>query len=392
MTEHKVNVVQVTQYLNIGGLESFILEFCKKLNPDLYNIRVLCFEGYDEKYRNTLLNYQVPVHVIQKKWKYDFPFFFRVAAFLRQHRTHIVHTHGGCYLYSTIAGKLAGVKHLIYTVHGLPVLPGLKSNIEDYLSSIFTDRIITVSESVADNLKSRVRGFDEKIETILNGVDTATFKPTTDPQLLADLRNNYQLPPDAVIVGSVGRLESVKNYPMLLMAISEIIHRNNLNVRIILVGSGSEESHLRELAGDLSISQNVIFLGMQYDLPRIYPLFDIFALSSRTEGTSLSLLEAQSSGIPAVVTDVGGNATIIQDGINGFLCRLDDPSEMAGKLCHLIQNKSDRARMGRSAREMVLRKFNLDSMILEYQRIYMDCLGRTPSEINNEIPARHIIN
>lgn len=380
----KINVIHVTQYLEIGGLETFIVEFCKQIDKEAFNVSVLCTNHYDENYKKCLEQDNIDVNLIKKKYKYDLLFFLKAAAFLKRKKIEIIHSHGGCFLYSAIIGKLAGVKKIIHTLHGMPITTGYKSRIEEYLSCLMADNIVAVSNEIADDIKSRVNIFNSKIEVIINGIDHIKYTPCTDLKTITESKVFFGLPQDKKIIGSVGRLENVKNYPLLLKAFSELIHFYNNDFHLVFVGNGREESRLKKIAEELAIDDKVSFLGMQYDLPRIYPLFDVFVLSSITEGTSISLLEAQASGIPAVVTDVGGNSNIIQDGINGYLCKSGDHAEMAAKLDRLLNNNSELSRMKLSAREVVLRKFDMNSVLRKYQRIYC---GFSSAEFS-QVPGR----
>jgi glycosyltransferase involved in cell wall biosynthesis len=368
--DRKINVVHVTQYLEIGGLESFIVEFSKQIDKDAFQVSVLCLNGCNDNYRQSLEQSCIPVHLITKRSKYDLKFFLKAAAFLKENNTDILHSHGGCFLYSTIIGKLGGIKKIIYTAHGMPVTFGLKARIEEFLACLLAHKIIAVSDEIAYSAKARVGVFDKKIETITNGINQHKFSPCSDSKTISQSKLFFGLPENKKIIGSVGRLESVKNYPLLLKALAEVIHSYKNDVHLVLVGEGSKEDELKALAEELSIAGNVSFLGMQYDLPRIYPLFDIFGLSSLTEGTSISLLEAQSCGIPAVVTDVGGNSNVITDGVNGLLCPSGDHAAMASKLDYLLKDDAALLKMKTAARQAVLRGFDMDSMVEKYQSIY----------------------
>lgn len=366
----KTHVVHITQKLEIGGLESFIVELCRKMDRTGFSSTVLCLNGYDERYKSSLEQIGVPVRLIQKKHRYDALFLARAASFLRSIRADIVHSHGGCFFYSSLIGRLAGVSQLVHTVHGMPISSGPQARVEEYLSCAMTDRIIAVSDQIANDLSSRNPHIAHKLEVVINGIDTDRFRPVRDDELRAAGRAGFGLPQAARIIGTVGRLETVKNYPLLLRACAELIHTHGTGAHLALVGSGSEEQALRRLARELGIEQQVSFLGMQYDLQQIYPLFDVFVLSSLTEGTSLSLLEAQACGIPALVTDVGGNPSIISHGINGYLCPSDDHLAMAALLDQLLTCGALLTNMGNAARTRVTERFDLSSMVKTYEKGY----------------------
>ena len=365
----RTHVVHITQHLEIGGLESFIVEFCRRMDRDNFIATVLCLNGYDQRYKACLEQSGIKVHLIRKKHRYDFMFLQRAARFLRSIQTDVVHSHGGCFLYSTLIGRLAGVRQLIHTAHGMPVTFGLQARLEEFVASTLTDQIIAVSDEIAADLRSRNRNLGGKLAVIINGIDTKRFKPMYDDQRAA-CRARFGVPQTANIIGTVGRLEKVKNYPLLLQACVKLNRGYDTDFHLVLVGSGSEEANLKQLAQELGIAEKVSFLGMQYDLENIYPMFDVFVLSSLTEGTSLSLLEAQSCGIPAVVTDVGGNSNIIRNGINGLLCPSGSQRVMAALLCRMLNFEKQRIEMQLQARAVVLEQFDISGMVTTYQKLY----------------------
>lgn len=371
MTPHKkIHIVHITQHLEIGGLESFIVEFCKKMDTDRFRATVLCLNAYDQRYKADLEQHGIRVHLIRKKHRYDIMFLFRAAAFLREIQTDIIHSHGGCFFYSSLIGKLARVRQLVYTAHGMPVSFGLQARIEEYLSCVMTDRIIAVSDEIAADLVSRNRSITAKLKIIINGIDTGRYRPIEDCTQRAACKAELGLPQKTRIIGSVGRLEKVKNYPLLLRACAKLLHDYDTDFHLVLVGSGSEEDNLKTLTRKLGIAEKVSFPGMQYDLQKIYPIFDVFVLSSLTEGTSLSLLEAQACGIPAVVTDVGGNANIIKNGVNGLLCPSNNHIAMAALLECLLNSDEIRLPMKTSSRAEILKRFDLSCVLNNYQDIY----------------------
>lgn len=366
----KVRLVHITQFLEIGGLESLIVELCRKLCKENYEISVLCLDGYDENYKEALERHSINVTLIKKNNRFDLKFFMKAAEYLKRKETDIVHSHGGCFFYSSIIGRLAGVRGLIHTIHGMPISSGRQENVEEFLSCLMTDRIVAVSDQIAGDIATRRKHFSGKIETIINGIDPDKFSPVADTSEISFLKESHGLPLTKKLIGTVGRLDPVKNYPLLLKAVAELTYTYGNDVHLVFVGSGSEEPLLTQMTGELGIDDRVSFLGTQYNVHRLYPLFDIFVLSSITEGTSLALLEAQSCGIPAVVTDVGGNSRIIRNGVNGILCPSGDHDIMAANIDLLLSSEAKHGKMGKAARETILENFSIDAMLAEYKRLY----------------------
>ena len=371
MSGKKHRVMHVTLTLDIGGLETVIKELCRRLDPDRFSSEVLCLRSYDRSNIQELTSSRVPVHIERKHFKLDLGYFFRIARFIRSRDIDILHAHSGCFFYAALFARLSGVRRFIYTAHGLPILNRLQDRIEDNLASLVCTAVVPVSEEIKKVLENRMPMVKNKIFPILNGIDTDRFRPFGDPVERRKMLSKYNLPKDAFLVGSVGRLDPVKNYSMLLRAFSKMSGTDSRKTYLVLVGEGPVQSELKELATALKISQQVIFLGRQYRVFEILPLLDVFVLSSITEGTSIALLEAQACGVPAVVTDVGGNSRIIQTGKNGFLCALNDDNAMSEYLERLKNDQDLRTRMAQAAQNIVRQRFGLQTMVHQYETLFL---------------------
>lgn len=367
--ERPLHIVHITQHLEIGGLESFIMTCCRSHQNSSIRSSVLCLNGYDERYYRELASIGTRVALISKQHRLDLPFLFRAAAFLRQIRADVVHSHGGCFLYAMLIGKLAGISRLIHTVHGMPVEHGFKARSEERVAASLARHVVAVSEQIADDLRKRLPGINSKLTLIINGIDTERFRPVRDQELLHTTRQRFGIPPAGLLIGSVGRLEPVKNYPLLIRAFSTLVKQGS-DAYLLLVGSGSEQAMLQQLAEGPGLAGRVVFTGMQYHLEELYPALDLFVLPSFSEGTSISLLEAQSCGIPAVATAVGGTPQIIRHGENGLLCPSDDGESLAQHLARLLQNSQERQAMGAQGRTRMLHEFSIERMTAHYRRLY----------------------
>ena len=137
---------------------------------------------------------------------------------------------------------------------------------------------------------------------------------------------------------------------------------------MILVGSGPREESLKSLTADLGLSDTVIFTGDRNDVCDLYQLFDVFVLSSFSEGTSFSLLEAMSSGVPPIVTNVGGNPGIVEDTVNGYLVEVDDDQALTENIVKIFQQGG--RDLGNNARQFVIDRYSLKENLLQYMNIY----------------------
>ncbi|MFZ0945097.1 MAG: glycosyltransferase [Syntrophobacteraceae bacterium] len=370
--KHKVNILHVSQYIEIGGLETLIVEMCKKIDKEIFNVDILCLNGFDDKYVENIRQFDIGISVIRKNYKFDYSFIRKVCRYINEKEIDVVHAHGGCFFYSALFSAFSKSKRFIYTAHGMPLSNDVKSILEDQIAGLFCDDIVAVSDEIHATFSHRIPGAKEKIKVIINGIDTDRFRPFPDDSRRVAMAERYRLPKDCFIVGSVGRLEPVKNYPLLLRAFARMeAEPGKRPSHLVLVGEGSQRAELEALAGNLGLSGRVSFLGMQYLVHDILPLFDAFVLSSFTEGTSISLLEAQACGVPAVVTDVGGNGLVVRHGENGFLCPSNEDAAMATDLRCLRDDPLPAQRMRAAARKRVTEEFDLDSMVRRYEELYL---------------------
>ena len=366
----KTHVLHIAQHIEIGGLESLVVEICTHLDRSIFNVSILCLAGYDERYAARLRSAGIEIQLIEKRGNFDVAFFRDVGRYVKEVRADVLHAHSGCFLEAAIISRISRVDKVVFTAHGMPLSNDVQAILEDRLAAFAFHEIVAVSDEIAAEMKTRLPWVRDRIRVILNGVDTDRYRSTIPRERSSTLLGDYDLSEDTFLIGSVGRLESVKNYPMLLRALAALPEDSQSKAHLFLVGEGDSRAELRALANELGIANRVTFLGMQYHVHEILPLFDAFALSSVTEGTSISLLEAQACGLPAVVTDVGGNSRIVQDGRTGFLCDLNDDDAMSLALHRLQSDPRLAKQMGNAARSRVQEEFDLRSTVGEYEQIY----------------------
>lgn len=367
----KIHILHVVLTLDIGGLESLVMAMSKCVDKERFKVSVLCLQCFDPQYEKELEQEDIPVFLVRKEGKLDFGFIFRIRRLLKEQKVDVLHAHSGCFFNAALASLFSGVAGVIYTAHGMPVEHGIKASLENAIAACLTTKLVAVSEEIKIHLESCYPFARRKIELIINGVDTEKFRPVSDEGDAASIRKQHGIPLNALVVGSVGRLEPVKNYQMLVRSFALANHNAQKPLHLVFIGDGGEQNALVNLSRELGMEGNVSFLGMQYNLHLLIPMLDIFVLSSLSEGTSISLLESQSAAIPAVVTNVGGNNKIIEDGYNGFLCEVNDIDAMASEIEFMAKDDALRHRMGRNSRHVVQEKFSLKHMMDLYEKHYV---------------------
>jgi glycosyltransferase involved in cell wall biosynthesis len=310
----------------------------------------------------------VGVHTVPKRGGLDPTLTPRLALKLRG-RADVVHTHNPLPLiYGAPAARLLGGA-AIHTKHG--VNPGSRSHmLLRRTSARFVDFFVAVSEVTAAQAREQGDCDPDKLVVIPNGIRLERFAP--DAAARAAVRAELGIPDDAWVIGTVGRVDEVKNQTMLVAAAAPLLGDK---VRLVIVGDGPARAALDAAVAALPHPEWVHVLGRRMDVDRLLPGFDVFALSSVSEGLPLVVPEAMAAGLPVVSTAVGGIPGVIEDGATGLLTPVDEDT-MRQRLAALAGDR-DRARaMGMRARELALTRYSADRMLDDYLALYEKALAR----------------
>lgn len=272
---------------------------------------------------------------------------------------------------AALASKLAGCR-CIETFHGIEEgtlkLSTLKK-LQLFWAWKLSDGITAVSPA-ALTLFSSLTGINERhVHVIRNGIDTDLFRPARCDQK-TELRQSLGLSPAQTVLGCVSALRKVKNHAGLLKAFAAAL-LDYPEMMLVLVGDGPERTDLEALCRQQNIRNKVVFAGARKQVIHYLNVFDFFVLNSRTEGLSYALLEAMSAGLPVIVTKVGGNIQLIEDGTDGLLVAENDQKALKTGILRLCKNIELRTRMGGNARKKVVEKYSQGQMLKKYRQLYM---------------------
>lgn len=282
----------------------------------------------------------------------------------------VVHAHQYSPLfYAVPAALLAGRKKVIYTEHGRfhPEYKSWKRTLFNPVLAMGVDYLVSISEATAQAMATYDNFPLHRIKVIHNGIDCAGMQPKIDRQAK---RKELGISPSCRVIGTAARLNSIKNIAMMLRGLKLILEKVP-NTYLIIAGEGEEEQNLKNLACELEIADHAKFIGLRFDLPEIYQLFEVFLLTSFSEGVSLTLLEAMVSCVPAVVTNVGGNREVVLEGKTGYLVPVGEDGLLALKVIELLADAELAALMGKVANHRVQEVFSVEVMVDEYRRLYM---------------------
>lgn len=228
------------------------------------------------------------------------------------------------------------------------------------------DGNLSVSADLGRRMEQAFQLSPNTFQTILNGVDTQRFFPK--PEVRRSRRQAWGFQDQHLVIGTVGRLVAIKNYPLLLAAFREI-YKTFKHIRLVFCGDGDQRDHLQHLVQEYGLSDVVLFTGRIDYVADAMQAFDIFALTSDMEGLPNTLLEAMASGIPSVVTDVGGSREVMPtDG--GVLVPPSNQAAFQAALQQLIENQVLRQDMAAKALQHVQTNLSMHAMASGYYNYY----------------------
>lgn len=291
----------------------------------------------------------------------------RLVVGLRHRRADIVHTHNPLPLiYGAPAARIAGAA-AIHTKHGLNP-GGSGQRLLRRTAARFAHAFVAVSETTADQARAQRDCSPRKLHTIANGIRLDRYTPDAEARAAARVELGLG---DAWVVGTIGRLDAMKNQAMLVRAMAPLL---SSRVRLVIIGEGTSRPDVEAAIAALPDPRWAVMTGRRMDVPKLIHAFDVFALSSKTEGLPLVVPEAMSAGLPIVTTGVGGLPGVVDTGVTGLVVPVDERA-LAAALATLEADR-DRARaMGAAAREVALERYHYDRMVDAYLRLYADARG-----------------
>jgi glycosyltransferase involved in cell wall biosynthesis len=366
--DKRYRLMQITHDLAIGGLQQVVVNICKTINREMFDISVLCLRDLGE-FAPDIEKMGIQVFVLpQRKNGTDYFAFLKVAKILRDQKVDMIHTHNTQPLVDgTIGALLAGVKTIIHTDHTREYPDKKRYMFAEWLMSHFVYKVVGVSEATSRDLIKYEKISPKKVITIVNGIDGSKFDIRIDKE---HKKRALGITNDGPIIGIGVRLTRQKGITYLLKAMPEIVKRYP-DITLVIAGEGDCGSKLKEEARDLGIERNVLFVGARLDIPELLALFDLYVLPSLWEGLPIVLLEAMAAGCPVVATNVGGNDMVIQHGENGSLIEPKNPALLASEVIRVLDNEELRKDYARKGIKLFKNKFGAEVMTQHYQRLYL---------------------
>lgn len=322
--------IHVVQRMTPGGIELMVRDLASQLPGDN---RIFSLEGTRKQILHTwpeMEPYAKQIRGFSKGAGINPSVLLSLSSTFKQLKPHAVITHHvGPLIYGGLAARLAQVPVIAHVEHDVwHYAHPRRRMLTQAVCSLVRPRIVGVSMTAADTI-SAITG-SKDVRVITNGVDTKKFTPEDK----AEVRQRWNIPVNAPVIGAVGRLELVKGHDVLLDAMIGLPE----GVVCVIVGAGSQLDNLKEKAKALGIEHQVIFVGNVAETSGIYSAFDVLCLPSRAEGLPLTVLEAQSCGVPVVATDVGSVRDAVCPDI-GRVVAPEDPEELAVTLLDMLREQ-----------------------------------------------------
>lgn len=374
-------VVHVLYQLAAGGMENGVVNLVNRIPGERFH-HILISLTECTGFQSRICNRSVEVFALHKRPGKDLGAYVRLWSRLLRLRPDIVYTHSLATLDVQLFALLAGVPGRIHGEHGQHssgMIPGqpARTRLRKFAGPL-VHHYTTVSGDLTRFLLGPVGIPPARVTQIYNGVDTERFHPrgkTGRPSLGGD----GFLPGDAIVIGTVGRMEKIKDPITLVRAFLYLLDVEPAlapRLRLVLIGEGPLREECRQLLRKAGAEDLAWLPGERNDIPEILRGLDVFVLPSISEGTSNTILEAMATSLPVVATDVGGNPELVEAGKTGWMAPPADPQSMARAIAGYLKDPHTRTAHGDAGRSRVESRFSMRAMVENYIAVYQTVLTR----------------
>ena len=365
-----LRVMHVTYKFGVGGMEVGIAKLVNGLDPALVASSI-CSSVPGDSLKERLRP-GVKLFELNRRRGNDPSLVADLYRLFKRERPHVVHTHRwGTLLEGALAARLAGVPYIVHGEHGTLETRWRNAWVQRRLWH-HVDRVLSVSSRLAERMSRELRFPLDRISVIRNGLDLNRFQPVADK---AAAKRALGIAPDRLVIGTVGRTVPVKDHPTFLRALARV-RAAGIDFAAVIAGTGPAFQDTVRLVESLNLGHDVQLLGNRDDVDLVLRAFDIFVLSSSSEGLSNTIQEAMATGLPVVATNVGGADELVVEGRTGVLTPAGDDRAMAEALAALARDGARRASLGRTGAERAHAHFGIERMFRDYEKMYLG-LGAT---------------
>lgn len=372
-------VVHVVYRFDVGGLENGVVNLINHLPAEAYRHVVIALTEVTD-FRQRIERDDVRFISLHKPPGHLFSLYPRLFRLFRELKPAIVHSRNLAALEVTVPAWAAGVPVRIQSEHGRDADDLDGSNRKHKWARRFYNRFVSHHIALSRDLESwlveRIGIPAQKVTQIYNGVDASRFHPAIPPAPISGCPFRH---PEHWLVGTVGRMQAVKDQTLLARAFIRALELDpslKARLRLVMIGNGPLRAAAQGLLDTAGIAELAWLPGERHDVPEILRGLDCFVLPSLAEGISNTILEAMASGLPVIATRVGGNPELVSEGLTGVLVPAGDPEAMAQALIGYAANPEQARAAGQAGRAAVEQRFSLAAMVAGYGDLYDKLLGR----------------
>ena len=369
----RIRIVHVVYSFGVGGLENIIVQLINQLPAERFEHVLLSLTSIGE-FAQRITQPGVQLIALNKGPGHAVPLYPKLWRLFRQLKPHVVHSCNLAALEVLPLAWAAGVPRRVHAEHGWdahdPKGKNPKYQRLRRLYRPFVSHYVTVSKDLDDYLAGAIGVPAQRRSLIANGVDTDVFSP---PVVASAPPGCPFEPAQHWLLGTVGRLQTVKNQPFLAQAFVRLLALHPeaaAHARLVMVGEGPLRPEVERILMNAGVRHLTWLPGSRHDVAAILQSLSCFVLPSLTEGTSCTLQEAMATGLPTVATAVGGTPDLVDTGTTGQLVKPGDIDGMAQALWDYLADPALASRHGSHARQKALSHFALKDMISRYDALF----------------------
>ncbi|ACB84859.1 N-acetyl-alpha-D-glucosaminyl L-malate synthase BshA [Natranaerobius thermophilus] len=375
--------IGIVCYPTHGGSGVVATELGKQLAKRGHEIHFFSYQvpfRLDKYYTNIFFHeVQVPTYPVLKYPPYSFSLVSKIAEVSKKEGLDIIHVHYA--VPHSVCGNLARdmlkretdqAPVVVTTLHGTDItlvgnhpsfFPITKYSMED------SNSLTCVSNKLQHETYD-IFGIEQPISTIYNFIDYEEYRPgNNNRQMRKELAPNGEK-----ILLHISNFRAVKRVEDVIQTFAKV--QEQVSTKLLMVGDGPDKTKAEQLARELGLEDEIIFMGKQDQIKNILDISDLFILPSERESFGLVALEAMAFRIPVIATQVGGIPEVVSEGETGYLLPVGDIDGMAEKTLKILLDESLSTSLGNNARNRVINKFSVEQVIPQYEQLYQKTLGR----------------
>lgn len=382
-------IAHVIFHFGVGGLENGLVNLINHIPETRYRHAIVCLKGVSE-FHKRLNRKDVEIIALNKREGKDFSIYGKLSDVFRRLNPDIVHTRNLAAMEAQVVAAMSGVKARVHGEHGRDIFDlegkNRKYNLLRKAIRPFVHHFTAVSKDLERWLVDTVKVPQTRVHQIYNGVEHLRFRP--DNTVPVETLPLGFLDGNPFVVGGVGRMAEVKDFPTLVKAfllLREKLSATDRPIRLVIIGDGIAKAQCEALLRSANIEQFAWLPGEREDIPQLMAMMDLFVLPSLAEGISNTILEAMASGLPVVATRVGGNSELVSVGETGYLVSPGNPPALAQAIDNYYRNDVMVHEHGVRAREIIERRFSMRAMTNGYLAVYDQALGHRAVQTEAEV-------